>query len=137
MGGEQSGADDRGAGKALRWGLALRQLIVLLSAAALIAAVNPSLAGSVLLGGLAFTVPHCWYTWYVFGGRRDQVSPQRIFRRFQSGEMQKLVMTAVLCALIFATVRPLNDVGFFSAFLAMMMLSWVNAARLARITDQV
>lgn len=127
----------RGAGKTLRRALSLRQLSVLLLIAALLATVDRLLAASILLGGLAFAVPHCWYTWYVLGDRGFEASPQQIFRRFQRGEMQKLIMTAVLCALVFATVRPLNDAGFFLAFLAMMMLSWVNAARLAHVTDQV
>lgn len=117
--------------------LPLRSLSLLLATAALLGGTDRVLALSVLLGGLAFAVPHGWYTWYVLRVREGQACPRQIYRRFQRGEMQKLGLTAIVCALVFVTVQPLNHAGFFMAFLAMMMLSWVHAARLAHVTDQV
>lgn len=124
-------------GKTLAWAFPPRHWGLLLIAAALCHSVDPVLAVSVLAGALAFVLPHCWYTWYVLGSLGEKASPQHIYTRFRRGEMNKIGLVALSCALAFVTVRPLNDAGFFLAFLAMMVLSWANAARLAYVMDQV
>lgn len=124
-------------GKTLAWAFPPRLWGWLLIATALCHSVDRVLAISVLSGALAFVLPHCWYTWYVLGSLGEKASPQRIYTRFRRGEMNKIGLVALSCALAFVTVRPLNDAGFFLAFLAMMVLSWANAARLAYVTDQV
>lgn len=117
--------------------LILWQLRVLLPTVALLAMANRVLALSVLLGGLAFAIPQSWFAWYVLRSRGKDTSSRQVTRRFYSGELQKLVMTGALCALVFALVRPLNAAGFFLAFSGMMILGWVVSARLARGTDRV
>src|SRR5699024_8429436 len=109
-------------GATLQWALPLWQLGTLLIVAAWLGDTNRVLGLSVLFGGLAFALPHYWYTWYVLGSLGEDATPVRVYRRFQRGEVHKMGLTAMSCALAFVTLQPLNDVGFFLAFLAMMVL---------------
>ncbi|EKF73250.1 F0F1 ATP synthase subunit I [Alcanivorax hongdengensis A-11-3] len=117
--------------------MSLWQLGLLLPIAVIIAAHDRLLALSILLGGLSFSLPHCWFAWYVFRPRGEEHDAEQTSRRLYRGEAQKLVLTGVLCGVTFTLVQPLNAAGFFSAFFAMMILGWVTSARLAHGTDQV
>ncbi|MDX1802629.1 MAG: ATP synthase subunit I [Alcanivorax sp.] len=117
--------------------MSLWQLGLLLPVAVIISAHDRLLALSILLGGLAFSLPHCWFAWYVFRPRGEEGSPRLVSRRLYRGEAQKLLLTGALCGMAFTLVHPLNAAGFFSAFFAMMILGWVTSARLAHGTDQV
>jgi F0F1-type ATP synthase assembly protein I len=49
-------------------------------------------------------------------------TPARKAHRLYRGEVQKFLMLAVLCAVVFARMQPLDAAGFFTAFLVMMLL---------------
>lgn len=123
---------------AREWALPFWQLgALLITVAVCDSSAGRVLATSVLAGGLAFAIPHCWYTWYVLGSLREGATPGWIHGRFLRGEMNKMGLTALSCAFAFVSVQPLDEAGFFLAFITMMVLSWANAARLAYVTDQV
>jgi ATP synthase protein I len=83
---------------------------------------------SLLLGALAFAIPYCWFAWYTFLTLRMEAPPDRKMQRLYRGEAQKFLMTAVLCGVVFVKVHPLDAAGFFSAFVAMMVLGWALPA---------
>lgn len=56
-----------------------------------------------------------------FGGAR---AAQAIVRSFYAGEAGKLIFTAVLFALAFAGVKPLEPLALFGVFVLTQLVSW-------------
>ena len=74
-------------------------------------------------GGLIAWLPNVYFTHkaFRFSGAR---AAQAIVRSFYAGEAGKLVLTAVLFALVFAGVRPLDALALFSVFLLTQLVNW-------------
>ena len=73
-------------------------------------------AYSVLLGGLISTIPNGYFARKVFQYRGARYS-SLIVRSLYAGEVGKLVMTAGMFALVFAGVRPLNELAVILGFM--------------------
>ncbi|SDI57775.1 F0F1 ATP synthase subunit I [Pseudomonas panipatensis] len=104
--------------------LLLVQLVVLLFGAAALWFIRGSVAGySGLLGGLIAWLPNVYFARKAFrySGAR---SAQMIVRSFYAGEAGKLVLTAVLFALAFAGVKPLEPLALFGIYLLALLVSW-------------
>ncbi|BCA31607.1 F0F1 ATP synthase subunit I [Metapseudomonas otitidis] len=76
-----------------------------------------------LCGGLIAWLPNLYFAHKAFrySGAR---AAQAIVRSFYAGEMGKLILTAVLFALTFAGVKPLEAPALFGAFLLTQSVSW-------------
>lgn len=75
---------------------------------------------SVALGGCIAWLPNAWFARKAFryhGAR----SMQAIVQSFWSGLAGKMILTAVLFALAFAVVKPLNVAGLFAGFVLVQM----------------
>ena len=75
---------------------------------------------SVMLGGCIAWLPNAWFARNAFryhGAR----SMQAIVQSFWSGLAGKMILTAVLFALAFAVVKPLNVAGLFAGFVLVQM----------------
>jgi len=104
--------------------LLLVQLAVVLLGAAVLFFSRGVVAGySGLLGGLIAWLPNVYFAYKAFrySGAR---SAQMIVRSFYAGEAGKLVLTAVLFALAFAGVKPLEPLALFGIYLLALMVSW-------------
>lgn len=104
--------------------LLLVQLVVLLLGAATLWFARGSVAGySGLLGGLIAWLPNVYFAFkaFRFSGAR---SAQLIVRSFYAGEAGKLVLTAVLFALAFAGVKPLEPLALFGVYVLTLLVSW-------------
>ncbi|MCY1509078.1 ATP synthase I chain [compost metagenome] len=102
----------------------LAQLVVLLLAAVVIWQWRGTVAGySGLCGGLIAWLPNVYFARkaFRFSGAR---AAQAIVRSFYAGEMGKLILTAVLFALTFAGVKPLDALAVFGVFLLTQSVSW-------------
>ena len=102
----------------------LVQLVVLLLAAVVLWQWRGTVAGySGLCGGLIAWVPNLYFARKAFrySGAR---AAQAIVRSFYAGEMGKLILTAVLFALTFAGVKPLDAPAVFGVFLLTQSVSW-------------
>jgi ATP synthase protein I len=99
------------------------QAIVLLVTAAAFLWVDATTAYSVLMGGLISIVPNIYFArWaFRFSGAR---AARQITQSFYRGEAGKFVLTVVLFAMLFATVKPLNVVAIFLVYMFMMVLNW-------------
>lgn len=102
----------------------LTQLVVLLLAAVVLWQWRGTVAGySGLCGGLIAWLPNVYFARkaFRFSGAR---AAQAIVRSFYAGEMGKLILTAVLFALTFAGVKPLEALAVFGVFLLTQSVSW-------------
>ncbi|MBO3275946.1 F0F1 ATP synthase subunit I [Pseudomonas schmalbachii] len=104
--------------------LLLVQLVVVLFAAAVLWLSRGTVAGySALLGGLIAWLPNLYFAYKAFrySGAR---SARLIVRSFYAGEAGKLILTAVLFALVFVGVKPIEALSLFGVYLLTLMVSW-------------
>lgn len=102
----------------------LVQLAVLLLAAIALYATQGKVSGySGLCGGLIAWLPNLYFAHkaFRFSGAR---AAQAIVRSFYAGEAGKLILTAVLFALTFAGVKPLEALAVFGVFLLTQLVNW-------------
>ena len=80
-------------------------------------------AYSALLGGLVYIIPAWCFAAKLFqhGGAR---AANKIVRAFYVGEALKLMLTAVLFALVLIFIR-ISALAFFSAYIIMQLAFWL------------
>lgn len=103
--------------------LAAQMIVLLLAAVVLYVAFGKVAGYSGLFGGLIAWMPNIYLARRAFrySGAR---SAQLIVRSFYAGEAGKLILTAVLFALLFAGVKPLNVPAVFGVFVLTQTVSW-------------
>ncbi|WP_313514429.1 F0F1 ATP synthase subunit I [Pseudomonas sp.] len=104
----------------------IAQLVLLLIAASFLWLSRGTVAGySGLCGGLIAWLPNLYFAHkaFRFSGAR---AAQAIVRSFYAGEAGKLILTAVLFALTFAGVKPLEPLAVFGVFLLTQLVSWFS-----------
>lgn len=76
-----------------------------------------------LCGGLIAWLPNMYFAHkaFRFSGAR---AAQAIVRSFYAGEAGKLILTAVLFALTFAGVKPLEALAVFGVFFLTQLVNW-------------
>lgn len=90
-------------------------------------------AYSILLGGFISIVPNGYFAWKAFRFRGARNTPL-IIKSFYAGETGKLIMTGVLFALVFAGIRPLNELAVILSFIITIFVglgatAWVSLPR--------
>ena len=80
---------------------------------------------SAATGGLASLIPNLYFAYRTFrySGAR---SAQMILRSFYSGEAIKLVMTALIFAVVFKYLKTLNVAALFGGFIMVQMAVWLT-----------
>ncbi|PTS82421.1 F0F1 ATP synthase subunit I [Pseudomonas sp. HMWF032] len=104
----------------------LVQLLVLLLLSLVLWQWQGAVAGySGLCGGLIAWLPNMYFAHkaFRFTGAR---AAQAIVRSFYAGEAGKLVLTAVLFALTFAGVKPLEPLAVFGVFFLTQLVNWFS-----------
>ncbi|MCZ4323812.1 F0F1 ATP synthase subunit I [Pseudomonas anguilliseptica] len=104
----------------------LVQLLLLLLLALVLWQWQGAVAGySGLCGGLIAWLPNLYFAHkaFHFSGAR---AAQAIVRSFYAGEAGKLVLTAVLFALTFAGVKPLEPLAVFGVFFLTQLVNWFS-----------
>ena len=99
------------------------QLAVLLLIVAMLSLVDRTLATSALVGGLVHISPQAWFSWQAFkygGARQVDLVVKSMYR----GEAGKVVLTAVLFAILFTVDKQWNYLVLFTTFLLMIPLQW-------------
>ena len=102
----------------------LAQLAVILLAAAALFGWRGAVSGySGLCGGLIAWLPNLYFAHkaFRFSGAR---AAQSIVRSFYAGEAGKLILTAVLFALAFVVVKPLEASALFGIFVLALSVGW-------------
>lgn len=80
---------------------------------------------SALLGGLIFVVPNSYFAFKVFAHSGARAAPQ-IMGSFYRGEAGKLILCAILFAVVFKFVRPIDVTALFSTFAVMLVTNWLT-----------
>lgn len=88
-------------------------------------------AYSALLGGLVCAMPNLYFAWKAFSYQGAQAA-REIVRSFYKAEAVKFGLTAVLFALVFALVRPLNPISFFLTYAVVQAMHWLAPMVLKR-----
>ncbi|HBX56466.1 F0F1 ATP synthase subunit I [Pseudomonas sp. UBA2684] len=103
--------------------LAVQLVVVLLLAAVLWQWWGVVAGYSGLCGGLIAWLPNVYFAHkaFRFSGAR---AAQAIVRSFYAGEAGKLILTAVLFALTFAGVKPLEALAVFGVFFLTQLVNW-------------
>jgi ATP synthase protein I len=103
--------------------LVVQLIVLLLSALVLWQWQGPVAGYSGLCGGLIAWLPNMYFAHkaFRFTGAR---AAQAIVRSFYAGEAGKLILTAVLFALTFAGVKPLEALAVFGVFFLTQLVNW-------------
>ena len=98
-------------------------------AAALIAllTLNHVTAYSILLGGFISIVPNGYFAWKAFRYRGARNTPL-IVKSFYAGETGKLIMTGTLFAVVFAGVRPIDELAIIVSFIVSIIVGLLATA---------
>lgn len=102
----------------------IAQILVVILIAAVLTVVRGWTAGySAICGGLVAWLPNLYFALKAFrySGAR---AARDILKSFYAGEAGKFVLTAVLFALVFTGVKPLDAPVLFGAFIVTQMVSW-------------
>lgn len=111
--------------------VALRvQTLVAIALALVLLLIGPVAAYSSLCGSLVVYLPGLLFT--VLVGRKIGASSAAFLRAAAVTEFGKLVLTGVLCALVFIWIRPLAPVWFFTGMLTLLATSWIGLAKAIR-----
>lgn len=100
--------------------IVIQFLVSLIAALGAFTFLNTVAAYSALLGGLICTVPNGYFARKVFQYRGAKYTPQ-VVKAFYAGQSGKMVITAVMFALVFAGVKPLNELAVIVSFIVTMI----------------
>ena len=115
------------------WVILAIQFIVLLLAIIILLATGFSelTIKSVIAGALIFSGPNVYFTYYAFRHSGARAATE-VAQSFYRGESGKFILTAVLFAVLFAAVKPIDAVAVFLAYIVMMVLAWLTALRMMK-----
>ena len=112
--------------------LLVQLLFCLMAALVMFLLIDGVASYSILLGGLISIVPNGYFAWKVFRFRGARNTPL-IVKSFYAGETGKLIMTGGFFAMVFAGIKPLNELAVivsFTIIVGLIATGWVNNARL-------
>ncbi len=78
---------------------------------------------SLLLGGLISAIPNAYFIYKTFSCTGAQQRRQ-VTRNFYRGEAGKFLLTALLFALVFGLIKPLDVLALFAGFLLVQAVIW-------------
>lgn len=81
---------------------------------------------SLLIGAGIFIGPNAYFSFYAFRHAGARAAAE-IAQSFYRGEAGKFVLTAVLFAVSFAVVRPIDAAAVFISYVFFTMLTWLLA----------
>lgn len=84
---------------------------------------NPSAAFAAFLGGMIVVLPNSYFAFRAFRYRAAREA-QRIVRSLYAGAAGKMLLTAVLFALVFMHLDPVNAPAVFIGFVLVQTLNW-------------
>lgn len=105
--------------------ITLVQLAVIAILYASLFFVNKVLASSVLWGGLIATLPQAYFAAQVFR-RSGARSAQAVARASYKGVVGKFVFSAAGFAAVFTTLRPIDGLGVFAGYIALLVIQFIG-----------
>lgn len=84
---------------------------------------------SVFLGGLVSALPNAYFAIKAFRYSGARQMPQ-VVKSFYMGESGKLIITAIMFALVFAGVKPLNEIAVIMSYILILISGLIATATL-------
>ena len=84
---------------------------------------------SVFLGGMVSALPNAYFAIKAFRYSGARQMPL-VIKSFYAGESGKMIITAVLFALIFAGVKPLNELAVIISYILILITGLIATATL-------
>lgn len=104
------------------------QFLVAVCTALIALALLGKIAGySALLGGLVSTLPNAYFARKAFQYRGARNTPH-IVKAFYAGQSGKMVLTAIMFALVFAGIKPLNELAVIVSFIITIFAGLIATA---------
>ncbi|MCJ8338447.1 MAG: ATP synthase subunit I [Pseudomonadales bacterium] len=103
------------------------QLVVICCIALLLSFKSWAIGYSALLGGLIYLLPYSYLANRILTKRRitdAENTPNRALAELYIGQIWKMVITAMLFALVFVLVKPLSPFSLFGTYIAIQALGW-------------
>ncbi len=111
--------------------ISIIQCGVLLGMCGVLGFVDPTVAWSVLAGGLVAVIPHLYFAVYAFRYSGARAS-REIARSFARGEAGKFILTLIGFACVFQGLPGQQPWAVFGGYLLMLVCQWVLVARAVR-----
>lgn len=105
--------------------IGLQSLLAIFVALGIFLLMGGLYAYSYLAGASAAIVPSIYLAWRVFGHVGTRAS-RDVVRSFYRGEAGKLVLTAVLLALMFVFIEPLSAGALLAGFAVTVLSHWLS-----------
>ena len=103
------------------------QLVVICCIALLLSFKSWVIGYSAFLGGLIYLLPYSYLANRILTKRRRtdaENTPNRALAELYIGQIWKMVITAMLFALVFVLVKPLSPFSLFGTYIAIQALGW-------------
>jgi ATP synthase protein I len=84
---------------------------------------------SVFLGGMVSTLPNAYFAIKAFRYRGARQMPL-VIKSFYAGESGKMIITVVMFALVFAGVKPLNELAVIISYILILITGLIATATL-------
>ncbi len=104
-------------------------VVTVIAALSTFALMDTVAAYSVFLGGMISTGPNAYFALKVFRYRGARQMPM-ILKSFYAGETGKLIITAVLFALVFGGIRPLNELAVIVSFIVTLIAGLIATVKM-------
>jgi len=104
-------------------------VVTVIAALSTFALMDTVVAYSVFLGGMISTGPNAYFALKVFRYRGARQMPM-ILKSFYAGETGKLIITAVLFALVFGGIRPLNELAVIVSFIVTLIAGLIATVKM-------
>lgn len=103
------------------------QAVVVFLMGALFWIKSPVAAYSALAGGFIFLLPNVYFAIKAFRYTGARAAKQ-IMGSFYKGEAGKLILCAVLFAIAFKSIKPIDESALFLTFAIMLVTNWLTPA---------
>ena len=103
------------------------QAVVVFLMGALFWIKSPVAAYSALAGGFIFLLPNVYFAIKAFRYSGARAAKQ-IMGSFYKGEAGKLILCAVLFAIAFKSIKPIDESALFLTFAIMLVTNWLTPA---------
>ncbi|OUS39832.1 hypothetical protein A9R01_00110 ['Osedax' symbiont bacterium Rs2_46_30_T18] len=103
------------------------QLVTICCIALVLSIKSWVIAYSAFLGGLIYLLPYTYLANRILTKRRRtdaENTPNRALAELYIGQIGKMVITAMLFALVFVLVKPLSPFSLFGTYIAIQALGW-------------
>ncbi len=100
------------------------QLVAMFIVAIVVSAYSWVAGYSAFFGGVIYLIPHAYAANKLLVKKYELTSAKQTLAELYIGQIWKMVIGALLFALVFVLVKPLSPFSLFGSYIAMQALGW-------------